>query len=56
LLQGRRYDLTFLAAEIEYQMSLKPSDRVENLANQCEKFIQKYGLQQIVETKARKKK
>jgi hypothetical protein len=37
-------------------MNLKPFDRVENLACQCEKIIQTYGLQQIVETKAGKEK
>jgi hypothetical protein len=37
-------------------MNLKPFDRVENLACQSEKIIQTYGLQQIVETKAGKKK
>ena len=31
-------------------------DRVENLAGQCEKIIQTYGLQQIFETKAGNKK
>ena len=41
---------------MEYQMNLKPFDRVENLACQCEKIIEMYGLQQIVETKAGKKK
>ena len=55
-LKGDHYDLTFLGPEIEYQMNLKPSYTVENLASQCEKIIQTYGLQQIVETKAGKKK
>jgi hypothetical protein len=49
-------DLTFLGAEIEYQKNLKLFGRVENLACQCEKIIQTYGLQQTVETKAGKKK
>jgi hypothetical protein len=35
---------------------LKPFDRVENLAYKCEKIIQRYGLQQVVETKTGKKK
>jgi hypothetical protein len=39
-LQGDDYDLTYLGAEIEYQMNLKPFYRVENLACQCEKMIQ----------------
>ena len=37
-------------------MNLKPLDRVENVTCQCEKIIQTYGLQQIVETKAGMKK
>jgi len=33
-LNGDDYDLTFLGAEIEYQMNLKPYDIVENLTCQ----------------------
>jgi hypothetical protein len=46
------YNLTFRGAKVEYQMTLKPFDRVKNLALQCENMIHSYGLQQIVETKA----
>ena len=55
-LKGDDYDLTFLGAEIECHMNLKPLNRVENLACQCGKIIQTYGLQQNAETKAGKKK
>jgi hypothetical protein len=30
--KGDAYDLTFVGAEIDYSMNLKPFDRVENLA------------------------
>jgi len=32
------HNLTFLGAEIHYKMNLKPFDRVENLACQCERL------------------
>ena len=54
--KGGDNDLTFLGAEIGYQMNLKPFDRVKNIACQCQKIIQTYGLQQVVETEAGKKK
>ena len=50
------YYLTSLGGEMEYQMNLKPFDRVESVAFQCERIIQTYGLHQIVESKAEKKK
>jgi hypothetical protein len=55
-LHGDDYDLTSLGAEIDFKMNLKPFDRVESLACQCEKIIQTYVLQQGVETNAGKKK
>jgi hypothetical protein len=54
--KGDDYELTFLGAEIDYKTNLKPFDRVENLACQCDQSTQTYGLQEIVETKAAKKK
>jgi hypothetical protein len=55
-LKEEDYDVTFLGAEIEHQMNLKLFDRIENLACQCENIIQTIGLQQVIETKAGKKK
>jgi hypothetical protein len=54
--QGRRSRPDFLGVEIENQMNLKPFDRVEKLACQCDEIIQTHGLEQIVGTKAGKKK
>jgi hypothetical protein len=55
-LKGTDYDLTFFGAAIEYQMNLKPFDRLGNLTIQCEKINQTYGLQQMFGTKAGKNK
>jgi hypothetical protein len=41
---------------MDYEMNLQTFDTVQNLSWQCEKIIQTYDLQQVVETKVGNKK
>jgi len=55
-LEGDDYDLALRATEVEYKMELKSYDRIEDLSCQCDNVILRYGLQQVLGTKERKKK
>jgi hypothetical protein len=47
-LKDDEYDLTFLGAEIEYQMNLKPFERVENLACQCARLFRRMSYNRLL--------